>query len=297
MEAAEIDFKKYIREKKEAKDESKKPNRYAHESDKALTDFLSGMKRIRFSVESAVRGFVSYKFGELLRHGVRVSPKQFPKVYDIISNCAHTLDIPVPKLFLQSSPTAAAYTLGTNTDSLVVLSSELVDFFSEEELHFVIGHECGHIHNSHVTYGTLMIVLNQLPTLVQIALEPLRLGLLSWRRKTEITADRAGLICCRDSDVAIKALARLSLGSDKLDGEYDIDILLKQTEELKNSGFIAKLPEYWYTHPHIGRRIQALQLFADSEIYHEIAGLERPDRSLLKNGELDQKTSEIVKIL
>ncbi len=300
MEATEINFKKYIREKKEAgskRDGSKKSNRYAHKSDKALTDWLSNMKTIRFSVESAVKGFVSFKYGELLRHGVRVSPKQFPKVHDTISNCAHTLGIPIPKLFVQYSPVANAYTLGTNTNSLVVLTSGLVDFFSEEELHFVIGHECGHIHNSHVTYGTLMLVLTQLPFPLQIAMEPLKLGLLSWRRKTEITADRAGLICCRDPDVAIKGLARLSLGSSKLDEEYDIDVLLQQTEDLKSSSFIAKLPEYWYTHPHIGRRIKALQIFADSEVYHEIAELERNDKTLLTGEELDQRTSEIVKIL
>lgn len=296
----EIDFKKYIREKKGELDGGPgRKARYAHRADTKVTDFLSKSQHLRISLESLIRGYVNVEFGELMRHGVRVSPKQFPKLFDIISRCAHNLGIPIPRLFVRYRPVINAYTLGTNINSLVILASTLVDRFSDDELHFVIGHECGHIHNSHVTYGTLMrlILFGNLPIFLQVPLEPLKLALLSWCRKTEITADRAGLLCCQDLDVSVQALARLSLGSDRLEDEYDINVMLKQTEELRSSNIFAKLPEFWQTHPHIGRRIQALQLFAASETYYELSGLERPNNvALITSEELDRETSQIVKV-
>ena len=54
-----------------------------------------------------------------------------------------------------------AGTYGTNEESFIVVHSALVDAYTDEELRFVIGHECGHIHNSHVVYLTTLHFLTR----------------------------------------------------------------------------------------------------------------------------------------
>jgi hypothetical protein len=50
------------------------------------------------------------------------------------------------------------------------------------------------------------------------------------------------------------------------------------------------------THPLIPKRIEALRLFANSELYYELSRKSRPiDRSLLGREELDRQVNEIVK--
>jgi hypothetical protein len=111
-----------------------------------------------------------------------------------------TLQIAMPQVFIVNSPTLNAATLGTNDDSFIMVHSALVDHYSDEELLTVIGHECGHIHNSHVAYLTALHYLTYmagmfLPWILQPALVALR----TWSRRAEITCDRAGMLVVKTS--------------------------------------------------------------------------------------------------
>src|SRR5215510_10434095 len=98
-----------------------------------------------------------------------------------------------------------------------MVHSALVDHFSDEELLNVIGHECGHIHNSHVVYLTALYYLSHVDAFLvrQIAL-PAELSLRAWSRRAEVACDRAGLLCARNLEVGTRALTGLALGSQKL---------------------------------------------------------------------------------
>ena len=60
-------------------------------------------------------------------------------------------------------------------------------------------HEMGHVMSGHALYHTIaailsLVSLGALPLLAGIALLPIKLAFLEWSRKSELSADRAGLL-------------------------------------------------------------------------------------------------------
>ncbi|HAI21363.1 MAG TPA: hypothetical protein DCM14_05655, partial [Clostridiales bacterium UBA8153] len=93
----------------------------------------------------------------------------------------------------------------------------------------------------------------------RVVLLPARMALEAWMRKAEFTADRAGLLCCQDPQVASLALIKLALGSLSLVSQINVEEYLKQSEELR--GGYGPVAEFFQTHPFIANRIQELRAF------------------------------------
>jgi len=197
------------------------------------------------------------------------------------------------------------FTVGTDEKNFVFVETTYAHVARPEEMLFVIGHECGHIHNQHVTYRVLTVLilesgrelLERHPALRALG-ETLRLligtSLAAWSRRSEITADRAGLICCQDLDVAQRALVRLMLGFAR-ESEVEVDDYLRTMREKHLSG-TERFSLLDSSHPIIPVRLQALQLFHDSELYYEVTGLPRPDRPLMPRDELELRVGELIAI-
>jgi len=84
-------------------------------------------------------------------------------------------------------------------DPFIVLHSAALELLDEEELRVLIAHEFGHVVSGHSLYRTiaeifLNVSLGALPFLAGIALLPVRLAVLEWSRKSELSSDRAGLL-------------------------------------------------------------------------------------------------------
>jgi Zn-dependent protease with chaperone function len=55
------------------------------------------------------------------------------------------------------------------------------------------------------------------------------LGVLkAWGTKSEVSADRAGLLCCRDSGTAVRCMVKLAIGSRALAERVDVEAYLAQ---------------------------------------------------------------------
>jgi Zn-dependent protease with chaperone function len=122
------------------------------------------------------------------------------------------------------------------------------------------------------------------------------LPLNAWSRCSEITADRAGLICCRDLRVAQLALLKIIGGFTNIEA-LDIDLYLRQSKSTLSFHNIGKYTELFSTHPLIFKRIEALRLFYNSEMYHRITGESKGDKKLISDVELNKRTTEIIKVL
>jgi Zn-dependent protease with chaperone function len=255
---------------------------YAYASDKAASSAFENAKPLEHAVEAAVRFFKAFGKSQLLGSAVKVGPNQFPRVHRLAQQCAETLGIATPTVFVVNSPVMNAGTLGTNEDSFIMVHSALIDHFTDQELLSVIGHECGHIHNKHVVYLT---ALNYLSRLVGIVLEwslpPVAIALKSYQRRAEITCDRAGLLCCKDLEVATRALTKLALGSSKLYEQLNMEAFIAQFEEGKEG--MGSLGEFI-----------ALRQFAESELYRKHAGLGEGGLSM---EEVDRKVAEVLKVV
>jgi Zn-dependent protease with chaperone function len=245
---------------------------YAYSFDRKTRETLERMKPVELAVASTVRMFKQVWRNQLLGNAVKVSDRQFPRIHRIAQRCADTLHIATPTLYIVNSPVLNAGTYGTNEESFIMVHSAIVDHYTDEELLTVIGHECGHIHNSHVVYLTALYYLTQLAgVFVGWVVEPALVALRAWSRRAEITSDRAGMLCVKDKAVAERALTKLALGSRKLYEEFNLDAFLDQYEEGKDG--IGRYMEAFATHPWLPKRVLAMRVFAESEIYRKACGL------------------------
>ena len=290
-----LDFKGFVDSRKEqrAGGSDGGGHAYAYSSDHATRMAFERMKPVELAVAAAVRFFKSAGKSELLGNAVKVGPYQFPRVHGLAADCASTLGIATPTVYIVNNPSMNAATYGTNDDSFILIHSALVDHFTDEELRSVIGHECGHIHNSHVVYLTAMHYLTVMASIfVRWIVQPTMLVLNSWSRRAEVTCDRAGMLCSRSLDVSTRTFAKLALGSTKLYSELNLEAFLAQHEEGKDG--IGRYRELFANHPWLPKRVLALRAFAESELYKRHVGVDGPGLSM---EDVDNKVHNIIKVI
>lgn len=290
-----FDFQHYVDVKKNpnARRDARGFGEYAFSGDVRVLNSLSYVKPVRLAAEASVRAFKAWYRSDILGKAIKVSGRQFPQLYSLVRDCADELSIPAPTVYItQDFSSINAGTFGTETDSFILINSATVDRLSEAELRFVIGHECGHIQNSHVTYSTALHFLTSMAgTFVKWIVTPARVALMGWSRRAEITCDRAGLICARDLDAATNALVKLAVGSQKLVDQVDLEDYLAQVDEIKDG--IGRVSEYFLTHPYLPKRVKALRLFAESDYYRHHISLDGGVPLV----QVDKQVDDIVSVL
>jgi Zn-dependent protease with chaperone function len=174
---------------------------WEHPADRAA---LQAMRAVP-GFDDIVRKIIAILGGErgirLLFQGnaVRAGSNQFPRAHALLVEVATTFDWPkVPELYVSQTPVFNAGAYGVD-DPFIVLHSAALELLEEEELRALIAHEMGHVVSGHSLYRTiaeifLNVSLAALPFLAGIALLPVRLAVLEWSRKSELSSDRAGLL-------------------------------------------------------------------------------------------------------
>src|SRR5690606_26744125 len=98
----------------------------------------------------------------------------------------------------------------------IVLNSGALRLLDDDELTYLLGHELGHIMSGHVLYRTMTVILLQLAQMgfpvVGLAARAVLIALLEWSRKSELSADRAGLLSLQNPEAALKAFMKLAGG-------------------------------------------------------------------------------------
>jgi Zn-dependent protease with chaperone function len=269
-----LDFEGYVARKKaeRAGGALQGENDYSFDLDRQSRATVESARPIQLAVASTVRMWKQVWRGQLLGSSVKVSDRQFPRIHGLTKECAQQLGINTPQVYIVNNPMLNAGTFGTDEESFIIVHSALVDHYSDEELRTVIGHECGHIHNSHVVYLTTLhylktVVAAFLPWIVYPASIPLN----ELARRAEITCDRAGMLCAKNEQVAARALTKLVLGSRKLYDEFNLEAFLEQYEESKET--MGRYMEAFATHPFLPKRVLAMRVFAQSNLYRKTAGV------------------------
>jgi len=246
---------------------------YSYVSDRQTRAAFGRLKPVELAVNSTVRIFNQVWKAQMLGNAVKVSERQFSRIHSLTRDCADTLHIPVPTVYIVSSPQMNAATYGTHDESFIMVHSAMIDHYTDDELRMVIGHECGHIHNSHVVYLTTLHYLTRFAgAFLRYVVEPAVFALRAWSRRAEITCDRAGMLCAKDAQVSARALTKLVIGSRKLYDEFNLDAFLEQYEEGKDS--IGRHMEAFATHPWLPKRVLAMRIFEESQIYRSAVGAE-----------------------
>jgi Zn-dependent protease with chaperone function len=286
--------------------------------DGSATDYcfsldLKGRQRLAAvkPVQLAAKAFLSFGLAVqkqvMSLQGVAVGPNQFPRIYNIAQDCAERLGIGIPQVFILYNPVMNAYTLATEeSGDMVVLHSSLVEAMTDEELRFVIGHECGHIHNQHsvlhtlgqiLATGTLNGIAKTVPgagMLLGLLNGAVGLFLNSWIRCAELTSDRAGLICCGDLDTARYALAKLATGGGQALKDINLDQYVKQLET--DQATPVRLWESVIDHPIVSKRIAILNVFRQCEVLYSWRPEMRGDKPALSKAAVDFQCEQIARV-
>lgn len=293
MSQREFDFQSFVEQRRTGSFSRDGAVRYAYAGDHAMMRAFSRMRPVELAAAAVVRTSRDLMRNQLLGQMVKVGPRQFPSIHRVAAHCAKTLDVPTPTLYIRNHPFPNAYTYGTDEESFIVIHSSLIDHFDEDELAFVIGHEVGHIQNKHVVYGTALQVLTQTAgVFLGFLVQPAIVALQTWYRRAEITCDRAGLLCNRNLDAACRSFLKLATGSFKLYDEMNLDAFLEQLEEGKSG--LGQITEAFASHPYLPKRIEALRIFAASELYRDAASLGEGGLSM---EEVDERTSRVIQIV
>jgi Zn-dependent protease with chaperone function len=222
-----------------------------------------------------------------LSSSARVGPRQFPDLDELLDECVAVLDAPdKPELFVVQSPLVNAMCIGMDTP-FIVITSGLYDLMSHDEMRFVVGHELGHALSGHAVYRTMSMHLLRLADnfgfipLGGWALRAIVAALLEWQRKSELSGDRAGLLCAQDFDAAIRVEMKLAGGHrvDKLDSQA----FLAQARDYERAGdmrdgVLKLLNLEMETHPFSVLRAAALTQWVDSGGYGAILAGDYPRR-------------------
>jgi Zn-dependent protease with chaperone function len=214
---------------------------YEHPADRSalvamrsLTGFDTVLKKLAglFS-ERAIRLM-------FLGGAVRVSDRQFRHLNDMLRDSAYILDMPdVPELYVIQDPQPNAMAIGFD-HPFIVVNTGLIDLLDDEEQRYVVGHEVGHILSGHAVYRTMALILTSLAERIawiplgSIALRGIIMALNEWMRKSELSADRAGLLAGQDVDAVKRALMKMA-GGTRLH-EMDTEAFLEQAREYDAAG-------------------------------------------------------------
>jgi Zn-dependent protease with chaperone function len=256
------------------------PRNWEHPSDKLA---LTALKKIG-GLDELVKRIVGATTERSLRlmhlaSAVKTTDTQFHRVHSSMTKACEILDAPRrPEVFVTQSPFFNASVLGAE-DPFIVIQSSILTGLSDDELLCMLGHELGHVLSGHALYKTLLYLLLNMSfkllsnPLGNVILIPIVLALKEWDRKSELSADRAGLLATQNEFPNYQLLMKMSGGS--FIGEMSInDFFLQAAEYEKDTGaldsFYKLLNVLNAGHPFSVVRLKELKTWAASGQYERI---------------------------
>ena len=266
------------------------PQEYEHDLDRMCLDILQKTKGLDLLLRAISKH--GYERLDTIQHtgsDLRVSSTQLPDVYAMYTEACRTLDMGrIPDVYVQHEPKINAFAAGIE-NPIVGFTSGCLDAFTYSEQIWIAGHELGHIKSDHNLYrwlarlisgnvlapllGTLGTITLGISGPVVFALE---CALLNWQRMSELTADRAGLLCCQDINAALYALVKIAGIPTKYFSQINIEAFKEQAREFQGFDFstrdkVAKIMSVMLaTHPWTVMRGHELLKWHESGEYQRV---------------------------
>ena len=256
-----------------------------------------------FQAEQALRsvpGFnlVASKFVELIYerpqlvylmgNSIQAGPRQYATIYGLFRECVRDLDIyPEPSLFVSQNPQVNSYAMGQE-HPYIVINTGLLDLLTNDEIKTVLAHELGHIKCGHtILIQMAMWVVNAASVIGEmtfglgnIVSNGLIVAFYEWRRKAELSADRAALLVMENPRTVMTTMMKISGGSNRFIDECSLEEFIKQSENYRNldeDGLNQVYKALMYagvngmlSHPFPVERIHYLQEWTNSSEYRDI---------------------------
>jgi Zn-dependent protease with chaperone function len=225
----------------------------------------------------------------LMGNNLKVGPQQYSTLYGIYRECLQALDIyPEPTLYVSQEPFVNAYSLGRE-HPYIVINTGLLDLLDENELRTVVAHELGHLKCDHSILIQMFLWVRNTATFLgdltlgigKIMTTGLIYAFYEWRRKAELSSDRASMLVLNDITPIFKTMMKLAGGSQKYAHECSLSEFLKQSddyyrmdEDSLNQFYKVLIyngaNETFLSHPFTVERVRYLQEWSISTQYSQI---------------------------
>lgn len=272
MVGVDFDFARYVAYRRGMIEQrAREGGAYAYSGERKVRRTLASARPVGLAIEATTRLWKSAAKDDLLGGATRATDQDLPRVYRAQQAAALALGLVSPPVYaVPAGSSVRAQALGTDDDCTIVVAADLLDELSDRELKALVGHELGHVQNNHVIYATALHYLQHSSVLfVRWIVQPAVMTLQAWSRRAEITCDRAALIATRDLDATLSAMVKVALGPAKA---AEIDVAEYLRELPKSQRGVGKYAEIFHSHPYLPKRVQALELFADSQFYRKLTG-------------------------
>lgn len=186
--------------------------------------------------------------GALRSHGIKVSDRQFPEIWEMAEEYATRLNMQTPEIYIVNHDGLLnAFAQRFHSKDLIVLCSDVVDIayeHGEKELGFVLAHELAHVKLGHLKWRWLHSPAFLMPFLSE-----------AYSRGCEYSCDRIAQRLVPEG--ALFGLVSLCAGT-KLYSRVDLHALYDQQDA--EWDFWTWFHEIGSTHPNLVNRITALGL-------------------------------------
>jgi len=221
-----------------------------------------------------------------------VSEQEAPDLYRLVRELCRRAELPLPRLYMISSPTPNAFATGRNPEhSAVAVTSGIMNLLNRDELEGVIAHELAHVKNRDILISSVAAMIagaiSQLAHMAQWAMlfggmqrdrdedsggslvgglammiiGPIAAMLiqLAVSRSREYQADATGAAICGRPLSLANALQKLESGNRRLPMDVNPAQAQMYIVNPLSAGGIAQL---FSTHPPMAERIKRLQAIA-----------------------------------
>lgn len=187
---------------------------YEHPFDKAALENLEKVPFLKDAGQWITSNFVERVYTvQFTGSNLKITKDAYPHIYKYLEKACKILDIEnTPDFYIQWNYDVNACTIGAEKP-IIIINSGLIDLCDEDEIMFVIGHECGHIKSNHMLYHMMAQVINYVIDAIpggSLVAGGLQYALYYWNRMSEFTADRAGLLCCQDQEAMMRAFIKMA---------------------------------------------------------------------------------------
>jgi len=255
------------------------PEAFIYDMDAQAMAMLGSITPLR-SAAQALSSKVGRPWLESAVNGIRLGPDQLPQVFAMAVEAARIMGLPhMPEVYVSGEQMWESLTLGSETDSFVVLGSVLNNF-KDRDLLYVLGREMGHCAAGHALWRTVIQFMSgkrqfnrnimgegvlQFLNPAKIVESAIDAPLMAWARHSEITADRAGALVVGNEDIVRRVATQWAMKSFPLFAQLNMAALQRQIEEAADVNPLAEMT--MSSTPYLANRLRLAKAFFRSEAY------------------------------
>ncbi len=221
---------------------------YAFDADFAMRQKIgsfSGWSRLYKAITTTD---IPNKFKRYFQTSDTAGSMQFSKAYEAARKCSERLQMSLPVLLVRKStggPEIMSMS-GENIDPCIIITSDIAESFTHDEMCYLIGCECGRLQNRHSAFNYAFTYpgISRGDSSAETPegdgkgnVRELNYNLNKWLVLGDITADRAGIICLDNpaSFAEVYASVRRKGIADSFGNkvtEIDLPAIMKRYETL-----------------------------------------------------------------